>query len=197
MGKAEATKQFILEQVSSIFNRKGYIGTSMSDITSATKLTKGAIYGNFENKDDLAIQAFKYNVRQIIFPLSDQINAIEDPHQQLYLITNYYRAYFKKTGKMGGCPIINVATDSKNIHPKLYKAVKQIVEKLVGNIEQIIISGQEKGLFNPSVDAKKTAKQIYSMIEGGIFTASTINDDSYLENILEHIEEQIYQNLKI
>jgi TetR/AcrR family transcriptional repressor of nem operon len=37
---------------------KGYSGTSMSDITAATGLTKGSIYGNFENKDEVAIAAF-------------------------------------------------------------------------------------------------------------------------------------------
>ena len=31
---------------------KGYTGTSLSDIVDATGLTKGAIYGNFANKDE-------------------------------------------------------------------------------------------------------------------------------------------------
>jgi AcrR family transcriptional regulator len=38
---------------------KGYAGTSMYDLTEATGLTKGSIYGNFENKDDVALAGFR------------------------------------------------------------------------------------------------------------------------------------------
>jgi AcrR family transcriptional regulator len=44
-----------------LFNTKGYNSTSLSDITQATGLTKGSIYGNFENKDQVAIEVYKYN----------------------------------------------------------------------------------------------------------------------------------------
>ena len=46
--KAERTTAFIIETVAPIFSRQGYVGTSMSDLTEATGLTKGALYGNFE-----------------------------------------------------------------------------------------------------------------------------------------------------
>lgn len=48
--KSERTRQFIIEKVAPIFNRKGYAGTSLSDLTEATGLTKGAIYGNFKKQ---------------------------------------------------------------------------------------------------------------------------------------------------
>ncbi len=60
MNKAERTKQFIIEQTASIFNKKGYAGTSLQDITAATSLTKGSIYGNFGGKDDVALAVFDY-----------------------------------------------------------------------------------------------------------------------------------------
>jgi AcrR family transcriptional regulator len=60
MSKAEKTKQFIIEKTATLFNTKGYTSTSLSDITQAT-LTKGSIYGNFENKDEVALEVYKYN----------------------------------------------------------------------------------------------------------------------------------------
>ncbi len=41
--KAEITTQFIIDTVAPVFNKFGYAGTSMSDITKATGLTKGAV----------------------------------------------------------------------------------------------------------------------------------------------------------
>jgi len=48
--KAEQTRQLIVEKTAPIFNVKGYAGTSVSDMTKATGLTKGSVYGNFANK---------------------------------------------------------------------------------------------------------------------------------------------------
>ncbi|WP_435525010.1 TetR family transcriptional regulator [Chryseobacterium indoltheticum] len=61
MSKAEKTKQFIIEKTATLFNTKGYTATSLSDITEATGLTKGSIYGNFENKDEVSLEVYKYN----------------------------------------------------------------------------------------------------------------------------------------
>ncbi|MCP2807331.1 TetR family transcriptional regulator, partial [Salmonella enterica subsp. enterica serovar Typhimurium] len=61
--KAERTRQYIIDKAAPIFNKKGYAGTSLNDLIEATGLTKGAIYGNFENKDEIALEAFDYNLK--------------------------------------------------------------------------------------------------------------------------------------
>lgn len=70
--KAERTKAFIIEKTSSVFNQKGVVGTSLSDITEATGLTKGAIYGNFADKEEVALAAFEYNVDKVFSGLAKQ-----------------------------------------------------------------------------------------------------------------------------
>jgi len=62
----ENTAEFILSRTAPIFNKNGYVGTSLSDLTKATGLTKGAIYGNFLNKEDLALKAFQWNLKEAI-----------------------------------------------------------------------------------------------------------------------------------
>ncbi|WP_431210474.1 TetR family transcriptional regulator [Puia sp. P3] len=61
MSKAEKTREFIIQKTAPIFNKKGYAGTSLSDMTEVTGLTKGSIYGNFADKDEVALAAFAYN----------------------------------------------------------------------------------------------------------------------------------------
>lgn len=60
MTKAERTKKFIIEQAAPIYNEKGVAGTNVDDVLDATKLTKGAIYSHFKNKDDLSMQVTDY-----------------------------------------------------------------------------------------------------------------------------------------
>jgi hypothetical protein len=66
MSKAEKTRAFIIEKAAPIFNMKGFAGTSMADLTEATGLTKGAIYGNFENKDEVALAVYDYNLSLVV-----------------------------------------------------------------------------------------------------------------------------------
>lgn len=74
--KAQRTTAFIIKTVAPVFNKHGYIGTSMSDLTEATGLTKGALYGNFENKEALALAAFQYNRDKLIAAIDSEL-AIE------------------------------------------------------------------------------------------------------------------------
>ena len=65
MGKAVETRQAIIEKAAVIFNKNGYQRTTMSTLTKALGLTKGAIYGHFADKDELAVEAFRYSGRKI------------------------------------------------------------------------------------------------------------------------------------
>ena len=112
--KAERTTAYIIETVAPIFNRQGYIGTSMNDLTEATGLTKGAIYGNFENKEALALSAFEVTDSKILLEAIDEQLAAEGTAlDKLFQLTKFYRNYDVFTFKMGGCPILNVGIDAK------------------------------------------------------------------------------------
>ena len=58
MVRSEKTRQLIIEKTASIFNKKGYTGTYLSDLTNATGLTKGSIYGNFKDKKRGSFRSF-------------------------------------------------------------------------------------------------------------------------------------------
>lgn len=195
--KSELTSQFILETVAPIFNKKGYTATSISDLTTATGLTKGAIYGNFTNKEDLSLQAFNYNVQFVIHEIKTILKEIENPLEKLKALTNFYRTYHKQTIPLGGCPIINVGIDSNNTHPQLFKHVKDITKKLTNNITNVIIEGQVKQLIKPEIDATLYGGRIFSFIEGSIFTSVLLSDDKYLIDMMDHIDTVITNELKI
>src|SRR4051812_20854104 len=60
MSKGEETRKKIVRQAASIFNQRGYEGSSLSDLMEATGLKKGGIYRHFASKEDLAAEAFDY-----------------------------------------------------------------------------------------------------------------------------------------
>lgn len=173
------------------------MGTSISDLTKATGLTKGAIYGNFKNKEDLAVRAFKYNIRSELSELRNAIKNAERSLDKLYAITSFYRGYYDSTKKLGGCPILNIGTDANHTNPILHNMVKVTTNKLEGSIEQIILTGIENHEIKKDIDTKKMARNFYSMIEGCMFMATIHNDRSYLINMMDHIDEIIKTKLAL
>src|SRR4029450_3410476 len=47
------TRAELLRAASRLFLRKGFVDTSLSDIAEEAALTKGAVYSNFDSKEDL------------------------------------------------------------------------------------------------------------------------------------------------
>jgi len=195
--KAEKTSQYILEITAPIFNKNGYSGTSMSDITSATGLTKGAIYGNFKNKEHLALESFKFNIRFITDKIKFIFNDIDSSTAKLFALTNFFREYYKHSLPRGGCPLLNVTVDSNHTNPELFKSAKHIVERITNSIERIISKGIETGEIKPTIDAAKYASLLYSMIEGAIFSAMMTRNDSHLINMMNHADSVIARELQV
>ena len=193
--KAELTAEHIIRTVAPIFNKHGYSGTSMSDLTKATGLTKGAIYGNFTNKEELAFIAFKYNVDRVVNQISQELSAIESPLNQLYGLTNFYRRYRSYTIEVGGCPIINIGVDANHDSPILLAKVQEVISKLQYLITKMIKKGIEAGEIKKDVDAEKYGRLIYTVIEGAVFMTVTMNNDSYMNEMMNHIDGVIKSDL--
>jgi TetR/AcrR family transcriptional regulator, transcriptional repressor for nem operon len=185
------TAEYILEIAAPIFNRKGYVGTSLSDITEATGLTKGAIYCNFANKEMLAIEAFRKNVEQVLSPLTVAIKAEDNAISKLHAITQYYRNYYPLAAEQGGCPILNVGVDARSVNPLLYAATRELVNGLIANLAGIIQKGIAYGQLRPETNAEVMAKNFYSIVEGGICLSFLHEDDTYLHHVLDLADELV------
>jgi len=154
VSKAERTKQFIIEKTAPIFNEKGYAGTSLNDLTKATGLTKGSIYGNFENKDDVALAVFDYNYNRVVEYIKAKSQATENSIERLLVYPDVYRNYLKTPFLQPGCPILNTATEADDTHPLLKeKAANALAfwKKAVENqIKRGIARGEIKADANPT-----------------------------------------------
>ena len=104
MSKAERTKQLIIEKTAPIFNKKGYAGTSLTDMTDATGLTKGSVYGNFEDKDDVALAAFDYNMDKLIGQVREQQANQRSALNKLQAFITVYRNGLRTPVLTDGCP---------------------------------------------------------------------------------------------
>jgi len=192
MSKAEKTKQFIIEKTAPIFNMKGYSGTSISDITDITGLTKGSIYGNFESKDEVAIAVFKYNVKKVQDAFSREIDKESTFKGKLLAYPKLYCEYSDLNVTQGGCPILNTATECDDTHPILKKYAERTLiswkEKIIYFIEQGILAGEFKA---KNIDSERTALTILALIEGAIMISKLTGNLADLNNVMFSVRKTI------
>lgn len=186
--KAERTRNFIIEKTAEIFNRKGYAGTSMSDITEATGLTKGSIYGNFENKEEVALAVFEYNRSLVFNTVQAQLEKAETYFEKLMVYGRVYRDVIASVGDRGGCPILNTAVEADDTNVPLQLSVAKALFSWKKNIVGIIEKGAEAGEFRQGVNAEQMAVSIIALIEGGVMFSKATNDYSNMDHVLATVQ---------
>lgn len=197
MSKAAQTRQFIIEKTASVFNKKGFAGTSLADITHATGLTKGSIYGNFGNKEEVAIAVFKHNTGKLWIKKEAWIEGYTGATQRLTALVDFYRQNWKELFENGGCPVMNAATEADDLMPAMKERVRMTVENWTKNIAKIIEDGIEQKEFYPTADAEQYARLFIMMIEGGILISKISDNPESLYLVLERIEKIIADEICI
>ena len=193
--KSENTKQLIIEKTSTVFNVKGYAGTSINDVMSATGLSKGCIYGNFENKDEIALSVFDYNFGKVTQLIKERILATENSIERLLVYPHTYKNYFRYPYLHAGCPILNTATEADDTHPALQKRVQKALDFWKTSIENQIKRGIERNEIKADTDPTEIAVVMISMIEGAFMQAKVNNHMKELNIAMSFLEKMI-RNLK-
>ena len=195
LSKAEKTKQLIIERSAPLFNTKGYAGTSMNDIMSATGLTKGGVYGHFESKDEIAALAFEYSYNKVWTELAAAIRQQQTSLEKLYAVLNFYRTYNTRPQIEGGCPVQNTAVDADDAYPFLKKKARQAMYEMMGGLEHIIQNGIKYNEFKPTIQPKREAEVLYAQIGGAILMGKLSDDVNLLNRILDSLKSYIDNNL--
>ena len=193
ISKSERTRQFIVERTAPVFNAKGYAGTSLTDLTNATGLTKGSIYGNFENKDEVALEAFDYNFGRVTLYLKERISAEEGSIERLLVYPKVYRDFLKIPFLKPGCPILNTSTEADDTHPELRLKAANALAFWKASLENQIKRGIKRGEIKAEANPAEVAVIIMSLIEGAVMQAKVTGKPTELRIAMNFLEKVILE----
>jgi TetR/AcrR family transcriptional repressor of nem operon len=196
LSKAEKTKEYIIERSAPLFNKKGYAGTSLSDIMEVTALTKGSIYGNFENKDELAVAVYKHSFYSLRKRIAQDVMIQEKAIDKLLAITLYYRNNWKQVCERGGCPMLNASVEADDHLSYLKKPVQDSIKLFVKDMVYIIELGQKNKEFKRKIDPTEYAYTIITILEGAVMLLKTMNNQQLLFSALDRIDAIIHHEIK-
>jgi TetR/AcrR family transcriptional repressor of nem operon len=193
MTKGEQTRRKIVEAAAPIFNKRGYEGSSLSELMEATGLKKGGIYRHFSSKEELAAEAFDYtwesawNTR--LLHVDEKANGIE---KLKHLIANFVE---HRSPIAGGCPILNTAVDADDGNPVLRAHVAKALRSWLTRLQTFVNQAQARGETQPGVDPQTVATLIVASLEGALMMSRIQRNDEALRRVQAHLNRYLDQEV--
>jgi AcrR family transcriptional regulator len=189
-------KDTIIHESLKLFSLNGFSSTSIHDILSAAKTSKGGFYNHFSSKEDLFYQVLDEarkiwrdrNLRGL-----DEIN--EPIDKIIKLLENYKDRYLLDAENFpGGCIFIMFAVELGDSRPHLSREVQKGFKGLKAMLKRLLDNGQSAAtIYNG-----KTTDTITEIIFNGMLGAS-VNysvDKSYealdksIKSLIDYLDKQ-------
>lgn len=188
--KAEKTKQFILETAMPLYNEKGISGVNIDDVLAATKLTKGCLYGHFENKDDLSAQVIDLSLKKITDRVRAAILKGKTPKGKILSYIDFYKNPIE-TFISGGCPIFNNAVESDDNYPEVKQKVAKIFRQGQEELTALLQQGIDIGEFSTNLDPAIFAFKMVASIEGAIVMCRVMDTAKPMQGLIKSLKMEL------
>ncbi|MEO3406269.1 TetR/AcrR family transcriptional regulator [Mucilaginibacter sp. CAU 1740] len=190
MGKAERTRQFIIEQAAPLFNEKGIAGTTIDDILATTKMAKGGLYGHFESKDEIARVMVDYLLGKLSDKIASAMAHEKTAVKKIFAFIDVYKDPIKSYID-GGCPVLNFGVEADDNNPELKAKLKMIIEGGQEVIKTTINDGVTNGELSPEIDAAGYAIKMFASLEGGMLVSRVTGDSKYMHSLIKMLKDEL------
>ncbi len=163
--QSQETKTRILFSAAKLFSKRGFYGTSISDLAAETRLTKGAIYHHFANKDALFFEVLKLVQKiwraGVIANVMKTQNAVD---RLTTMLENHFQLINKQPFI---CLVVSeLYVENEGVNQGFTEAIHKIYAEMRNFILQIIKKGQTRGEIRKDIDADLLALNIMYIIKG-------------------------------
>jgi TetR/AcrR family transcriptional regulator, transcriptional repressor for nem operon len=144
----------------------GYAGTSLDDLTEATGLGRGSLYGAFGDKHDLFLRTLdEYNASVLAAVAADLRGSDASGYQRLVThIRNTADTTVAEAQR--GCLLAKSAAELGSTDQEVLKRVKRSLVKYQSELRAVIEQAQREGDIDPDADANALALLVLTLLRG-------------------------------
>ncbi|UOQ49359.1 TetR/AcrR family transcriptional regulator [Gracilibacillus caseinilyticus] len=192
MKKGELTRRNIIQKSSTIFNKKGYMTTTMSDIIQETNIQKGGIYRHFKDKEQLMVESFHFSTEIMRNHLMTIVSQHENATDKLIAFVEAFLQLSEGEPIVGGCPIFNAAIEMDDLEVSaLLPSINEAMDMMTKWMVKIIEDGIRHQELKQSVQPYDTAIYIVSTLEGGLVLDRLKKDGQITKIIINNLKQYI------
>ena len=174
-----------------IFAEKGYHRTSVKEIATQSRISKGGLYFYFPSKDDLFISLIREFGDTLVKKISEEAEKATEPRKQLEHIFDRIISLFVRYTALARFLLIESATGNKQFEAERQRIFDQLEELIVSCLNKAQNNGEIK-LEIPSVlVARIWSGAVYQLI----ITCLRKNEMALIEKYREQIRSQLISTL--
>jgi TetR/AcrR family transcriptional regulator, transcriptional repressor for nem operon len=186
--KGDITRQNIIEKSMQLFSVKGYFHTSIEGIVTAAGLTKGGIYGHFQNKQEIwyavydeCVRLWKRVVFQGVKELADPLARIEK------VMENSLKNYLGGGVFEGGCFLLNSLVELSGQAPAMSDHVLKGFQAFSALLRSWLAEAEQQGLIREGLNLGGIATFIVTAINGAAPLYAASKDPAIWQHNLEQL----------
>ncbi|TPK70072.1 TetR/AcrR family transcriptional regulator [Mesorhizobium sp. B2-4-18] len=186
---ATDTRTRMIEATALLLRRRGYHGTSLNDILSASGAPRGSLYFHFPGgKDQLVVEVTRASVAEVSGRLGEALAAERDPAVAVHHIYQSVGRMLEDNEFSLGCPVAPVVLDSPGDVPDLVELCRSAFEQWIGLLREAFVRA---GV--PERRAQALALLVESSLEGLMVIARATRDRSSLNAVADEVAILIEQ----
>jgi TetR/AcrR family transcriptional regulator, transcriptional repressor for nem operon len=194
MLKGERTRQRIIAKAAPLFNRRGFDGCSMQDISAATGLEKASLYSHFVTKEELALAAFDHAWARTCSARAGNLDQAVNSVDKLKL---HIANFVSMPPFPGGCPMLNAILDADDGNVALRRRAESAMRGWVDLLAELTRAGQAKAEIQPSVKPEELAVFIISLLEGAFVCCKLQRSSNALVLAQQHLDSYLESQVRV
>jgi AcrR family transcriptional regulator len=160
----KARQEQIINAAVACFSRKGFHQTTMKDICEEAGLSPGAVYNYFSGKEDIVTRCAEISLQRNIEIFASAsgkgtVEAFKDVLQMLFSLVKQ-----ENIDQAFSFDLELWAESTRN--PIVREALRKNEEGNLKVLTEMVVAGQQQGIFNPDLDALSFARLLFSMFVG-------------------------------
>ncbi|MBZ9816768.1 TetR/AcrR family transcriptional regulator [Mesorhizobium sp. CA7] len=186
---ATDTRTRMIEATALLIRQRGYHGTSLNDILSASAAPRGSLYFHFPGgKDQLVIEVTRASVADVTERLGAALLEESDPAVAVHHIYQSVARMLEENEFSLGCPVAPVVLDAPNDVPDLVEICRSAFEQWIGLLRQAFMRA---GV--PERRAQALALLVESSLEGLMVIARATRDRTPVQAVADEVAALVEQ----
>ncbi|HLP52599.1 MAG TPA: TetR/AcrR family transcriptional regulator [Chitinophagales bacterium] len=163
MSKASTTRLAILQKAFELIYTKGYQTTSIDDILATTKVTKGAFYYHFKNKDEMGVAMINELMKPALTAgFIEPLQQFENPLEAIYSLMHSLLMKNDFLKVEYGCPAANFTQEMTPWNADFSKVLNELTQQWIKVMSAAIEKGKKEGHVRKDVNAKQVTLFVMS-----------------------------------
>src|SRR5205814_10557537 len=155
------SRQDILRTAARLFQQRGYHATSMNDVASALKLSKGGLYHHFQSKDEILFNLMDHAMDVTQERVINGVRDIADPEERLRMLI---RRHIEVVLSVRDREITVMLHENHPLPPSLRRRINARKKDYVHFVESLIAEVQRARQSRGSVSPRAAGVALLGMI---------------------------------